>query len=71
MKRSLVAVLLALGFLDAARSERGRRVPDDLSIIGFDDITQAAWDAYRLTTFRQPVGKLADAVLSAIKRRAG
>jgi len=65
-----VTDLLALGFLDAARDERGRCAPDDLSIIGFDDIPQAAWGAYRLTTFRQPVGKLADAVLSAIKRRA-
>src|SRR5206468_1720425 len=65
-----VTDLLALGFLDAARAERGRRVPDDLSIIGFDDIPQAAWGAYRLTTFRQPVGELADAVLTAVRRRA-
>ena len=50
-----VTDLLALGFLDAARLDRGRRVPDDLSVIGFDDIPQAAWGAYRLTTFRQPV----------------
>ena len=32
-------------------------MPDDLSVIGFDDIPQAGWDAYRLTTFRQPVGR--------------
>ena len=64
-----VTDLLALGFLDAARFEHGRRVPDDLSLIGFDDIAQAAWDAYRLTTFRQPVGNLAAAVMKAIRRR--
>jgi DNA-binding LacI/PurR family transcriptional regulator len=64
-----VTDLLALGFLDAARFEQGRRVPDDLSVIGFDDIAQAAWDAYRLTTFRQPVGNLAAAVMKAIRRR--
>jgi DNA-binding LacI/PurR family transcriptional regulator len=64
-----VTDLLALGFLDAARFEHGRRVPDDLSVIGFDDIAQAAWDAYRLTTFRQPVGNLAAAVMKAIRRR--
>jgi DNA-binding LacI/PurR family transcriptional regulator len=64
-----VSDLLALGFLDGARFERGRRVPDDLSVIGFDDIPQAAWGAYRLTTFRQPVADLTAAVMSAIRRR--
>ena len=64
-----VTDLLALGFLDAARFECGRRVPEDLSVIGFDDIPQAAWSAYHLTTFRQPVDDLASAVLRAIRRR--
>lgn len=65
-----VTDLLALGFLDAARLQMGHRVPDDLSIIGFDDIAQAAWGAYRLTTFRQPVDDLTSAVMSVIRRRA-
>jgi DNA-binding LacI/PurR family transcriptional regulator len=65
-----VTDLLALGFLDAARHECGRRVPDDLSVIGFDDIPQAAWSAYRLTTFRQPTVALAAAMMQAIRRRA-
>lgn len=64
-----VTDLLALGFLDAARFECGRRVPDELSVIGFDDIPQAAWSAYRLTTFRQPVDDLAATVMTAIRRR--
>jgi len=64
-----VTDLLALGFLDAARFERGRRVPDDVSVIGFDDIPQAAWGAYRLTTFRQPIAGLTTAVMGAIHRR--
>ena len=65
-----VTDLLALGFLDAARLDRGRRVPDDLSVIGFDDIPQASWSAYQLTTFRQPVRLLTDAVMQVIRRRA-
>jgi DNA-binding LacI/PurR family transcriptional regulator len=65
-----VTDLLALGFLDAARLDRGRRVPDDLSLIGFDDIPQAAWNAYELTTFRQPVRLLTDQVMQVIRRRA-
>ena len=65
-----VTDLLALGFLDAARSELGRRVPEDLSVIGFDDIAQAGWAAYRLTTFEQPVNDLTGAVMNVIRRRA-
>ena len=65
-----VTDLLALGFLDAARYERRRRVPEDLSLIGFDDIPQAAWHAYRLTTFRQPAAELTHAVMSVIRRGA-
>jgi DNA-binding LacI/PurR family transcriptional regulator len=65
-----VTDLLALGFLDAARIDRGRSVPDDLSVIGFDDIPQASWNAYQLTTFRQPVRLLTDQVMKVIRRRA-
>lgn len=65
-----VTDLLALGFLDAARLDRGRSVPDDLSVIGFDDIPQAAWNAYQLTTFRQPVRLLTDQVMKVIRQRA-
>jgi DNA-binding LacI/PurR family transcriptional regulator len=65
-----VTDLLALGFLDAARFDRSRRVPDDLSVIGFDDIPQAAWNAYQLTTFRQPVRLLTNQVMQVIRQRA-
>ena len=46
-----------------------RRVPDDLSVIGFDDIPQAGWSAYRLTTFHQPVARLTCAVMDVLRRR--
>ncbi|MBI3711290.1 MAG: LacI family DNA-binding transcriptional regulator [Proteobacteria bacterium] len=65
-----VTDMLALGFLDAVRRRWHRRVPRDLSVIGFDDIPQAGWDAYRLTTFRQVVPDLTRAVVAAVKRRA-
>ena len=65
-----VTDLIALGFLDAARLDCGSRVPDDLSVIGFDDIPQAGWNAYQLTTFRQPVRMLTDAVMEVMRRRA-
>jgi DNA-binding LacI/PurR family transcriptional regulator len=62
-----VTDLLALGFLDEARA-LGRRVPADVSVVGFDDIPQAAWQPYRLTTIRQSPEDLASAVLDAVRR---
>lgn len=57
--------LSAFGVYDAAR-ERGLRVPDDLSIIGFDDVSQSAHMHPPLTTVRQPMvemGRLAAQML--------
>lgn len=45
--------LTAIGALRAVRS-RQRRVPEDVSIVGFDDIEMAAWTDPPLTTVRQP-----------------
>lgn len=44
--------LQALGVYEAARRV-GLRIPDDLSVVGFDDVDQAAWAAPPLTTVRQ------------------
>lgn len=41
--------VIALGILSAAR-ERGLRVPEDLTVIGFDDIPMAGWPLIDLTT---------------------
>jgi len=46
--------LLALGVYEAAR-EAGRRVPEDLSVVGFDDLEFARWSGPALTTVRQPL----------------
>jgi DNA-binding LacI/PurR family transcriptional regulator len=58
-----VTDLIACGFMDAARHEFGLSVPDELSVIGFDDIEQASWLSYRLTSFSPPVEELAAAVV--------
>lgn len=46
--------LLACGVAEAAAG-LGRRIPDDLSIVGFDDIEEAARLSPPLTTIRQPI----------------
>ncbi|WP_102126503.1 LacI family DNA-binding transcriptional regulator [Deinococcus planocerae] len=63
--------ITAMGALDAAR-ELGVRVPQDLAVVGFDDIPAAAWSAYDLTTVRQPVedmiGRSLDLLLAHVER---
>lgn len=59
--------VMALAALDAAR-QHGVTVPADLAIIGFDDIPMAGWDAYRLTTVRQPLARMVSATLELITR---
>ena len=49
--------LSAFGALDAAR-ECGLRIPDDISIIGFDDIPQSSVIYPKLTTVRQPLEQM-------------
>ncbi|TCA59892.1 LacI family DNA-binding transcriptional regulator [Rhizobium leguminosarum bv. viciae] len=51
--------LLACGVMDAARHQFKISVPDQLCIAGFDDIEQASWSSYDLTTFAQPVEMVA------------
>jgi LacI family transcriptional regulator len=49
--------VMAMGVMDAVRT-RGLRVPDDISIIGFDDIPQASLVRPALTTVNQPLEKM-------------
>jgi LacI family transcriptional regulator len=49
--------MMALGVMEAAR-ERGLRLPEDLSIVGFDDIPQASYVHPTLTTVRQPLEEM-------------
>jgi LacI family transcriptional regulator len=61
---------MALGAIRAARAA-GLRVPDDLSIVGFDDLPISAWVEPGLTSVRQPIaemGALAVEMIDKINR---
>jgi LacI family transcriptional regulator len=60
--------VVAFGALDAALS-LGVRVPQDVSILGFDDIPMAAWEVFQLSTLRQPIGDMARAAARMLAER--
>lgn len=49
---------MAMAVVDTLRFDLGLRVPDDVSIVGYDDVPAAAWRAYGLTTVRQRANEM-------------
>ncbi|MEY1554310.1 LacI family DNA-binding transcriptional regulator [Yoonia sp. R2331] len=49
--------VLSIGALSAVR-DAGLRVPDDIGIIGLNDMEMAGWANIDLTTIRQPIGQI-------------
>lgn len=47
----------AFGVAEAARAT-GRRIPEDLSLVGFDDLPMSRWFSPPLTTVRQPLAEM-------------
>lgn len=62
-----VSDVIALSVIDCAK-ELGIDVPNELSVIGFDDIPEAAWSAYALTTLRLPVNSMIGATIRLLER---
>ncbi|MDH6625533.1 DNA-binding LacI/PurR family transcriptional regulator [Streptomyces sp. LBL] len=58
---------MALGVYRAL-SERELRVPDDMSVVGFDDLPEARWLTPPLTTVRQPLSEVAATALRLLVR---
>jgi len=60
---------MAIAALDVLRQELGLRVPEDVGVVGFDDVPQAAWGAYQLTTVRQQLEPMVDATVSLLREQ--
>ena len=56
---------MALGVMRAL-AERGRRVPGDVSLVGFDDVPEAGYYMPPLTTVRQDFGEVGRQALSTL-----
>jgi DNA-binding LacI/PurR family transcriptional regulator len=60
------ADIMALGVMDAARFKLGISIPDELSVIGYDDIQMSGWPTYDLTTIRQSAVDLVETAVSLL-----
>jgi DNA-binding LacI/PurR family transcriptional regulator len=60
--------IMAFGVIDGLR-RAGVEIPRDTSLVGFDDLPQARWIGYDLTTVRQPIEALVTAALEILERR--
>lgn len=61
---------IALGVYDAA-ALLGLRIPDDVSVVGFDDLPEARWLSPALTTVHQPIAEMGGAALRMLLRLGG
>jgi DNA-binding LacI/PurR family transcriptional regulator len=60
---------MAFAVLDVLRFGLGLRVPEDVSVVGYDDVPLAGWPVYDLTTIQQPVEEMVEATVEALVRR--
>jgi LacI family transcriptional regulator len=60
--------MMAIGLLDSPKNQ-GVRIPEDMSIIGYDDISFCELISPRLTTVRQPIDEMAKEAVNLLFRR--
>lgn len=57
---------MAIAVIDVIRFELGLQVPEQVSVVGYDDVPISSWPAYDLTTVRQPANRMVAETLSLI-----
>ena len=57
---------MAFAVMDVLRSDIRLRIPQDVSVIGFDDVSLASYSAYDLTTIRQPITQMVDSTVDIL-----
>ena len=60
---------MALGIMNAAMEKLGIRIPEEIAIIGFDDIEMARWPCFNLSTIRNPVDLTVEKIVALLKSR--
>ncbi|PZO73558.1 MAG: LacI family transcriptional regulator [Mesorhizobium amorphae] len=57
---------MAFAVIDTLRNELSLRVPEDVSVVGYDDVPPAASGAYALTTVEQPVLRMVEMTVATL-----
>ncbi|WP_449393567.1 LacI family DNA-binding transcriptional regulator [Devosia riboflavina] len=57
---------MAVAVMDVARHELGLSIPEDLSIVGYDDVGPARWTSYGITSMSQPLGPMVEATVGIL-----
>ena len=61
--------ILAMGGMEALRDSAGLRIPEDIAVAGFDDISLGHWPRFSLTTYSQPVDQMVATTVDLITRQ--
>ena len=57
---------MAVAVMDMARYEFGLKIPEDLSIVGYDDVGPARWTSYGITSMSQPLKRMVEATVDIL-----
>lgn len=57
---------MAVAVMDVARHELGLSIPEDLSIVGYDDVGAARWTSYGITSMSQPLKRMVEATVDIL-----
>ncbi|MGE3363490.1 MAG: LacI family DNA-binding transcriptional regulator [Rhizobiaceae bacterium] len=60
---------MAFSVIDVIRDEFALRIPDDISIVGYDDVPEAGWGGYKLTTVRQDSQAMIDETVAILMKQ--
>jgi len=60
---------MAFAVMDVLRFELGLKIPQDVSVVGYDDVPLASWPAYDLTTVRQRANQMVEQTVSILLDR--
>ncbi len=57
---------MAIAVMDVLRDELGLRIPEDVAVVGYDDVPAAAWGSYKLTSVRQPANRMVEQTIATL-----
>jgi DNA-binding LacI/PurR family transcriptional regulator len=60
---------MAIGVIDELKENFCIKVPDDMSVVGFDGINASSWYNYQITTIQQPMKQLTKAAVDILMER--